>query len=289
MVLGLLVLSILSFTAFFREGDGGFLHDVKGVVTSVVSPVQDVAVAAVRPLRDGWNWFADLRGARDERDQLRAENQRLRDELASNQVAAEKVDVFAKQIKVINERPDGYAAVTANIIQRPAIEVSRRARIDRGKDAGVTVNSLVFMPRTTPEPDRFGALVGRVERVDAHSSEVTFITDPSSSIAASILLSGSKLGLLRANSSGNLILSGLPGSVRVEINDIVVTLGAGTDRLMSPYPPGIAIGYVSSVGSAEPGATQSVQVTPYADPTTLETLVVFVPRSSAAKRRAGIG
>jgi len=69
----------------------------------------------------------------------------------------------------------------------------------------------------------------------------------------------------------------------------VVTAGTGTFTLPSPYPPGIRIGTVSSVGTArgEPGETQTVQVTPFVDPMQLSTFAVFVPVSPDAKRRAG--
>ena len=152
----------------------------------------------------------------------------------------------------------------------------------------MTVNSLVFVPRSRGETSNFGALIGKVDRVDAHSAEVTYITDPSSSIAATTLLSQSKLGLLKANASGDLVLTGVPADKAIAEQDIVVTLGAGTNNFPSPYPPGLAIGFVSSVGRAEAGGVQTVQVTPFGDPNALETVVVFTPRSADAKRRAGV-
>ena len=46
VVVGLLVISVLIFTSFFREGEDGFLHSLKGTVGSVMAPVQDTAVGA---------------------------------------------------------------------------------------------------------------------------------------------------------------------------------------------------------------------------------------------------
>lgn len=286
MVLGLLVLSLLIFTSFFREGEGGFLHQVKGTVGAVVAPVQEGAVAAVQPLKDGWNWFAELRTARDERNRLRAENAALQAQIVAQQVSGEQADQFRKLLDLQDEGPEGYAPVNARVVVRPA-DLSQRVQLDKGTSDGIVVNSLVFAPQT--EATTFGVLVGIVTSATRTSSTVTFLTDPSTSVGARLLASAKPLGLLKATSSGQLILDKVPAETRVREGDTVVTAGYGTPTLMSPYPPGLMIGRVTSRGSArgEPGEFQTVQVTPFRDPLDLSTFTVFVPKSPQAKKRAG--
>ncbi len=287
MVLALLVISVLIFTTFFREDEGGFLHQFKGTVGAVVTPVQEVAVAAVQPLKDGWNWFAELRGARDRANQLQAENAALKSAIISQDLTAEQLKSFREALAISDDGPDGYKAVSARVIGRPQ-DLSQRVKLDKGRNDKVTVNSLVFAP-VKGDSKYFGALVGIVTSTTGGSSTVTFITDPATSIGARLANGTKPLGLLKATSSGELRLEQVPRSELIQKDDVVVTAGYGTLRLESPYPPGLPIGTVSSVGGQEPGDTQTVQVTPFRDPSELSLFTVFVPTNPEARRRAGLG
>jgi rod shape-determining protein MreC len=287
VVLALLVISVLIFTTFFREDEGGFLHQFKGTVGAVVTPVQEVAASAVQPLKDGWNWFAELRGARDRANRLAAENAALQKAIISQDLSAEQNKSFREALAISDDGPDGYAAVSARLIGRPP-DLSQRVKLDKGRSDNVTVNSLVFAP-VQGRTKYFGALVGLVTATTGGSSTVTLITDPAISIGARLVGGTKPLGLLKATSSGQLILEQVPRSELVSKDDIVVTAGYGTLRFPSPYPPGVPIGKVSSVGTQEPGETQTVQVTPFSDPSELSMFTIFVPRSPEARRRAGLG
>lgn len=287
VVLALLVVSVLIFTTFFREDEGGFLHQLKGTVGAVVTPVQEVAVAAVQPVKDGWNWFAELRGARDRANRLAAENAALQSALVNQDLTAEQNKSFRAALAISDDGPIGYTAVSARVIGRPQ-DLSQRVKLDKGRNDKVVVNSLVFAP-TKGDGGYFGALVGIVTSTTGGSSTVTLITDPATSIGARISGGIKPLGLLKATSSGELILEQVPRSELISKGDVVVTAGYGTLRLPSPYPPGLPIGTVSSVGGQEPGETQTVQVTPYRDPSELSLFTVFVPTDADARRRAGLG
>jgi rod shape-determining protein MreC len=286
VVLALLVVSVLIFTTFFREGEGGFLHQFKGTVGAVVTPVQEVAVGAVQPVKDGWNWFAELRGARDRANRLAAENAALQSAIINQDLTAEQIKSFREALAISDDGPDGYTPVTARVIGRPQ-DLSQRVKLDKGRGDKVTVNSLVFAP-TTGSNGAFGALVGIVTSTASGSSTVTLITDPATSIGARVSGGTKPLGLLKATSSGELILEQVPRSELVTKGNVVVTAGYGTLRLPSPYPPGVPIGKVSSVGNQEPGETQTVQVTPFRDPSELSTFTIFVPTNPEARRRAGL-
>lgn len=289
VVLGLLLIAILTSTAFVHESSGGFLHSGKSGVTSISGRVQDFAVAAVRPLRDGWQWFSELRTARDERNRLQKEVDQLREDAVGQEVDTQRLDALERLLQVRDETSADYRAIAANIISRPLVDVAREARIDRGASDGVTENSLVVVPNDGKVPtDRLGILVGRVTHVDAHTADIVFLTSTTTKIAARTLHSTTQLGLLTANALGALRVSGVPGSQALSLEDPVVTMGVGTDRLMSPYPPDMLIGYVSNFGGAESGGDWTVQVTPYADPNNLRTVMIDIPRTALAKRRAGI-
>jgi rod shape-determining protein MreC len=285
VVLGLLLICVLLFTSFFREDEGGFLHNVKGTIGAIVTPVQDVAVAAVQPVKDGWNWFAELRTARAERDRLLAENAELTRRLTQANVDASRIDDFRTQLRITQLGVDDYTPIPGTIIGRSPFDYYKRVGIDRGTNHGVTVNSLVFVPGER-NGETFPALIGLVTRVETRSATVTFITDPNTTVAARSENATSNLGLLRAGPAGQLKLEGVPaGEVLVE-GDVVVTTGEGTVELPSVYPPGIPLGRIKSVSPSEPDRSQSVQVEPFRDPVELSTLVVFAPKSALAQRRA---
>ena len=65
-----------------------------------------------------------------------------------------------------------------------------------------------------------------------------------------------------------------------------MTGGFGVKGLESPYPPGIPVGVVTSVGPQEVDVNRTVQVTPYVNPRTLSYLTVLIPRSPEAIARA---
>lgn len=297
IVIGLLVVSVLMLTSFFRESEQGFLHSLKGTATDIVSPIQGAASAAVRPLQNLVGWIRDARTASNDRDRLQeevagleAENSRLR----ANRNATDEYRAQLATRLELGEDPTiaaAYKITGARVLQRPQFESTRWVRIAKGRNDGITVNSLVFAPARVGENQPwFGALVGRVTRVDANSSRVTFITDPDQPIAAALEGGDTpRLGLLTATPSGDLVLSGVPSRVKIQLQDRVVTLGVGVDTLLSPYPPGLLIGYVSSTGRTNVNSTWTVQVTPFADPQELGSFTILVPQSAEAKRRAAVG
>ena len=67
-VLGLLVAcSLILLTAYFGESAGGGLHSVQRGVLRVLSPIQEGASRALKPVRDLFGWFGDTLHAKGER------------------------------------------------------------------------------------------------------------------------------------------------------------------------------------------------------------------------------
>ncbi len=77
----LVVLSLLLLTAYFGEAPGGRLHAVQRGFLTVVSPIQDGANKALKPVRDLFGWFGDTLHAKSQRDQLLKQVDKLRREL----------------------------------------------------------------------------------------------------------------------------------------------------------------------------------------------------------------
>ncbi len=102
------------------------------------------------------------------------------------------------------------------------------------------------------------------------SSDVAFITDGRTEVGAvHPRRRAATSGLLSSVTPGQLRMSGIPKEAAVETGQAVVTGGFGVKGLLSPYPPGIPVGVVTSVGTQEVDVDRTVQVTPYVDPRSL--------------------
>ena len=76
----LVACSLLLLTAYFGESSGGGLHGVQRGVLEVVSPIQEGASRALKPVRDLFGWFGDTLDAKNKNKQLKRDNQKWRAE-----------------------------------------------------------------------------------------------------------------------------------------------------------------------------------------------------------------
>src|SRR5262249_46311212 len=162
----LVVVSLILLTAYFGESAGSPLHSVQRGVVAVLSPVQDGASRALKPVRDLFGWFGDTARAKKERDQLRAQRDRLLQEVVGYQVAMQDNRQLQGILNVDdNAGLDAYDKHTARIIGRsPDNLLSDRLQVDAGSGDGVRVGDPVIGN---------GGLVGHVSFVAPGASWVT--------------------------------------------------------------------------------------------------------------------
>lgn len=281
---GLVVLCLVVFTAYFREGDagGGPMHGAQRMAGSAVAPLQSVGSRVVQPFVDGWDWVTGLFDARGENEQLREENAALRAQVLAATDQAAEVARLRGLLRITDDVPSGYTPVIAAIVGRSPTNWYSRARLDTGTSDGVVVNSPVVAAAAPGS-----ALVGVITQASRGSSVVTFITDSSTRVGATVDGSGGALGVLRPTVAGQLMLDGVPREFRVRDGAVVRTAGFVADmRLPSVFPRGIPVGQVAGAGSRDVDTFQTIQVTPYVDVRALSSVAVLTPRSAAARRRA---
>ena len=182
-VLALLVaLSLILLTAYFGEAQSGGLHSLQSGFLTVVSPIQDGANKALKPVRDMFGWFGSTLDAKGQNKELRKELNRARQELTANQEDARK---YAELLKLdhLNSALSiaDYHPVNATVVnQSPNIWYSTII-IDQGSSSGVRVNDPVI--------DGEG-LVGKVTRVASDGALVSLITDSEVEVKARISATG---------------------------------------------------------------------------------------------------
>jgi rod shape-determining protein MreC len=286
VIAALVIVCLVIFTGYFREGTGGPLHGVQSAAGSVVSPVQEVAARAVKPFRDAWGWVTSLRDARDRAASLQQQVDELQgravlDSVKEQRLAELEATLGVERLVGSGGQLGGYRAEVALVTTRSRTDWYRSARLDKGSSSGIVRNSPVVAGT-----GQGAALVGIVTSVSSNSSDVAFITDGRTEVGATVPDAGNYPGLLRSTSPGQLSLTGIPREAPVKELQAVVTASFAVQGLRSLYPPGIPIGQVTSVGRQEVDVEYTVQVTPFADPRRLSYLAVLVPVSPQAKQRA---
>jgi rod shape-determining protein MreC len=267
VLLALVACCLVLLTAYFGESSGGPLKSVQSGAMEVLAPVQEGANRALKPFRDLFGWFGDTLRAKGERDELEAERDQLRQEVARLQVARNEnnelrdlVD-YGRGIGI-----DAYEPVTARVYSRSNSSWYSTLEINKGSSDGVAVNQPVINGK---------GLVGKVKSVSDGNAMVTLLSDSEfgvSALAAEANQPGAILPI--AGSPGELLLDLVPQAKEVRKGDRVVTAGTISNRLPSPFPAGLLIGTVKRI-EGEGELDRNIHVAPAADLRSLDFVQVL--------------
>ncbi len=268
VLVALIVLSLVLLSSHFSEAESGPLHTLQRGVSTVLSPLEEVAERALKPARDLVNWFDETFDARGENEQLRDEVADLRAELAESQGAVEDNQQLEKQLEIRGSVAlGGFEPVTARVIGKSPTAWFATVTIDQGTSAGVERNDAVVSG---------DGLVGRVKDATGGSAVVELITDPDNAVSAEVLPSGvSGVVIPVAGDPEDLLLDFIDDQDEIAENDTLVTAGWSDGVVSSAYPPEIPIGRVTIIDSDAEEEFQRVHVTPFADLRQLEWVQVL--------------
>ncbi len=273
VTLALLVASaLLLLTVYFGESAGGGLHSVQRGVLEVVSPIQEGASRALKPARDLVGWFGDTVNAKGQVSDLKSQNADLRRRAIAGTDAVRQNRQLEGLLAIDRSSTlAGTKPVSARVIgQSPTLWYST-VFIDQGTGRGVRVGQPVITG---------DGLIGQVTTVTGNSAVVTLITDSDLAVAGRISENGVP-GVVQTAEGGpdDLRLRYTSRRDRVVKGQSVVTAGttSSSDRLESPYPPGIPIGEITRVDDAGTDS-QEGHLKPYADLQRLEFVQVLTRR-----------
>ena len=270
----LVVLSLVLITVYFRESEGGAVHDLQSAGATVLRPFEVAAIRVASPFQDLYDYVAGLVNAKSERDRLRAELESTRRQLIQYQFAAQENRSLRKALRYITgpRFPSrAFRPVSAAIISKPPSQFEQSVVVAAGRADGVADND--------PVVDRDGLLVGKVTKVVSHQAQVALLTDEDSAVSAIDLNTRAEGIIKHGRASGStLFLDQVPRSEHVARLDRIVTAGWHSGKLSSLYPRGIPIGWVSDAGYSSTDLYARVQVTPYADFSSLDSVIVLVAR-----------
>jgi rod shape-determining protein MreC len=259
-VLALLVaVSLILLTAYFGESPSSPLHSVQRGIVEVLSPIQEGASKALKPVRDVAGWFSSTIHAKTQRDQLRRRVDELLAENAKLQQALIENNQLRAEVKLDNSiGMSSYQPVAAHVIQRDPTLWYATVEVDKGSEDGVRKDDPVVGG---------GGLVGKVSTVAPTVSIVTLITDHTYAVTAEVQDSYGDTGVLvpAIGNPSQMLLQYLPPRAPISVGQQVVTAGFKSNGLDSLYPPGIPIGTVTNANQNNLINNRTVQVTPTAD------------------------
>lgn len=266
-VLTLLILSsFLLLTITYGQSSGGLQRGV----STIFSPLQEVADRALKPARDAISWF-------DETFEARGENSRLHDELIGvrrQAVAGQEAlqeNAQLRKLVALDRGPvlaeSAYDPVTARVIARSPTVWNSTVTVDVGSGDGVRVDDPVISG---------DGLVGLVASAQGGSAQVTLITDHTSAVSAKVVPGGVQ-GVIRPDVGDpeDLILDFIDSTKDVQGGQAVVTSGWRAQGFASLFPRGLPVGEVTSASIVEQEASQQVHLRPFADIANLDLVQVL--------------
>lgn len=268
MVVVLVLAALTLLTISFRSPASGALHDLQGIGSSALRPFQVAATRVATPFRDAYDYVGSLTRAKSENTRLRREVSTLRTEVLLN---AEKVQQYPKLLKLLHYEqgrtfPKGYRAVNARVISWSSNPFVHQLTIAAGSSSGVRRNAPVLSGE---------GLVGHVVNVFPSTAIVTLLSDAQSYVPARDLRTGVR-GVVHRGPGGTLILDYVKKQEVVAAGDQIVTDGTRNPRYPDLYPFGIPIGRVSSVGATDTATFLQVQMQPFVNLQSLDSVGVLV-------------
>jgi rod shape-determining protein MreC len=273
IVVGLLVLlSLVLITVSFRSSA---LDGAQGTAAGILKPFEIAADRVSRPFRDAVSWGRGLVDAKSENKRLRSQIQTLQQQLSLDEGALQQ-NVQLRAALDYRGLPTiaNFRRVTASVSVNPQNAIDQSVAITAGTNDGVHAGDVVVDPVTS-------GLVGTVDRAFASVAHVTLLTDTQSAVTSVDLTSPTAVGIIQPAGGGSdaLVLDLVPKSKVVNEGDRIITAGSlGKSALPSMFPRGIPVGTVTSQGSNDVNPFQNIQVKPLVDFTSLQSVIVLVPK-----------
>jgi rod shape-determining protein MreC len=203
--------------------------------------------------------------------QLAAQNRNYREEIDR----LRSLDVQVKRLETENEdlrqllemrrRSSIGNLVSAQVIARDPLALIQALVIDRGTNDGLVAN----MPVIT-----YQGVAGRVIEVSPTTAKVLLVADVNSAVSVDVDGADSHTsGVVRGTGDGRLLLQYVPREDALHLGDPVTTSGIG-----GIFPPGLLVGTVDQVRSADVGVFQEALVQPAVRLKDMERIYVVLTR-----------
>jgi rod shape-determining protein MreC len=226
------------------------------VTFGAFAEVQRGAAGLTGSIRDAWSGYGNLRGVREENEQLKRQLGELQVQFQQERARAER----ARQLeRLLGFQQDlRVETIPASVIGASASLEFRGITIDRGSNTNVTANMAVIAPT---------GLVGRVVTPTQHASKVQLLIDRNAAAGALVERSRAQ-GIVIGSNTDMLRMDFVAATADVKVGDTIVT--SGVDGI---YPKGFVIGKVEQVDNGN-GIYKAIAVRPSVEFNRLEEVLV---------------
>lgn len=241
--------------------------------------LQRVTTRALDPVRSALTGVgegvAGIFGAIGEIDRLRGENRELRSALAGAEQRIAELSEAARENEELRDLLGIRDALEMELLpvrvtSRDPSNFAWEVGVDAGRDDGVRAG----MP-VVANADGVGALAGTVISATHDTARVRFIIDTRSTVIA-LDQSSRALGEVRGQPGGQLVMTNVPVTERVDVGDTIISAGLESEAGSSRYPGGLLIGTVQAVEEDANALTQTAFVRPAFDAGSAERLLVVL-------------
>lgn len=251
--LGLLLLTAVTLLVLDLPGTGP-LQPVRDALGGLFRPLRSAGDTAFSPISNGWKGAFGYEDVKHENDRLRA---KLEDTKSDTAELARLRRRVANLEKLNGVAPSTLRTRTAQVVAEAPSSFDATVEIDQGSGDGIKKGMAVITGLTE---GRGGGLFGRVIRVRSGRSSVQLVTDPGFEVG--IRLEDETRGVLSGQGRNRpLVVEGIPTTVTVKKGSWVYTSGIQD----SAFPEDVAVGRVTKVHPAANGLSQTLEVRPLAD------------------------
>ncbi|MBQ8578473.1 MAG: rod shape-determining protein MreC [Clostridia bacterium] len=241
----------------------GYREPVRMAVNTVLTPVRSV----ISGIGDG---VRDIAAYITEFDALKAENERLRAQLATMEDKIREAELtleenaFLEEFLELKENHDDYRFLKCEIVAAEETGYKRTLTLNAGAGEGAAVGYPVITA---------SGIVGRITEVGTNWAKAEPITELSSSVGAYVERTGAMgvaEGSYLCRDAGQLLLSYLEQDADITVGDRVRTSGVN-----SYYPRGLLIGEVTEVRIDPATSEKTAVITPTSDLSDLRDVMIL--------------
>lgn len=263
VAVGIVLLICAALILISPDRGGGVLSEVRGVLLTIVSPVQRLLVSAYQDVVGVWERYIYLVGVEEENEQLKSSLDKISSKYENLKILYVETEKKNQRLENILDftHETSYNLIPARVIGRDPQPFSGSIVVDKGTASGVSID----MPVISTD-----GVVGIVMSVSARSSRIMLLNDKICRVDV-IVQDDRVRGILEGAADGSLKLSYVDRQAEVTEGDIIVTSGMG-----GIFPKGLLVGEVAAVTVPPYGLFREIVVEPRAKLSALEEVLIIV-------------